>query len=94
MCLCFVYFFNELFNGLHLYKLLDGLEHTSLFEIPLIYAKLGIPVDSISIAHKNPIIALNINDINKYFGVEHKLDTLQNISPKIIIGNRINVVMF
>lgn len=94
MLLNVYYFFDKLFNGLHLYKLFDGLEHTSLFEIPLIYAKLGIPVDSISIAHKNPIIALNINEINKYFGVEHKLDTLQNISPKIINGKSINVVMF
>ena len=51
-------------------------------------------VDSIIIAHNVPIIPPIINEINKYFGLEHKFDVLQIISDIINIGNMIKVAMF
>ena len=82
------------FTARHRYKLFDGLEQTSLLEIPLIYARLGISVESIIIAHNAPHKAPIMSEINKYFGLEHLFDVLQKISAKIITGNTINVATF
>ncbi len=78
----------------HLYKLFVGREHTSLFAIPVRYAKPPTPVDSINIAQNKPTILLIMSDINRYLGVEQRLVTLQKISAKIRIGNSINVAIF
>jgi hypothetical protein len=65
-----------------------------LFEIPLKYARFGMPNESTIMAHNTPIIPPIIRAVNKYFGVEHKLDELQNMSAIITRGNITNVAIF
>ena len=65
-----------------------------MFVIPLMYAKLGVFVESINIAQSAPITPPIINDISKYFGLEHMLVVLHMISAKINIGKMTSVGMF
>ena len=45
-------------------------------------------------AHNVPIIAPIINEMSRYFGLEHKFDVLHIISATITSGNIIKVAMF